>query len=213
MPNLYDDTLLITPSPSGEIEEFMTFLSERLSSKVVKRVLLCFLSEKQGFERLVYDYLKLGLKKGVSFLNNLADNTVKDVNKLCAKVKRECHRFYGLLRFEKTSEGVYYATFEPDHNIIVLIAPHFKNRMRDQDWIIHDKRRDLAVLYSAKDRLFEQVAIERLQKNLSDDEAMVQQLWRAYFKSITIDDRKNPTLQRRFMPVRYWKYLTEKVKE
>jgi probable DNA metabolism protein len=34
-------------------------------------------------------------------------------------------------------------------------------------------------------------------------------LWRTYHHSVNNEDRKNPNLQRQFMPVRYWKYLTE----
>jgi probable DNA metabolism protein len=36
-----------------------------------------------------------------------------------------------------------------------------------------------------------------------------EELWRTYHRSITIENRKNPELQKRFMPTRYWKYLTE----
>ncbi|MDR2103675.1 MAG: DUF4130 domain-containing protein, partial [Treponema sp.] len=34
-------------------------------------------------------------------------------------------------------------------------------------------------------------------------------LWRNYHHAINNGDRKNPGLQRRFMPLRYWKYLPE----
>jgi hypothetical protein len=34
-------------------------------------------------------------------------------------------------------------------------------------------------------------------------------LWRTYHRSINIENRKNEELQKRFMPLRYWKYLTE----
>ncbi|MBT8045781.1 MAG: DUF4130 domain-containing protein, partial [Pontiella sp.] len=37
----------------------------------------------------------------------------------------------------------------------------------------------------------------------------VQQLWKTFFKSVTIEGRKNPLLQARCMPLRYWRWLPE----
>ena len=41
-------------------------------------------------------------------------------------------------------------------------------------------------------------------------QTLFQDLWKSYFKAMTIKERLNPTLQRRCMPRRYWAYLTEK---
>jgi probable DNA metabolism protein len=46
--------------------------------------------------------------------------------------------------------------------------------------------------------------------NLSGEEAEFQILWKEYFNNITITERKNPRLQKQYMPVRYWKHLIEK---
>ena len=37
-------------------------------------------------------------------------------------------------------------------------------------------------------------------------------LWKEYFNAINIKERNNPKLHRQNLPVRYWKYLTEKQK-
>ena len=47
---------------------------------------------------------------------------------------------------------------------------------------------------------------------LSDDDQLLQDLWRTYFKAICIRERLNPRKQLQDMPRRYWKYLTEKQK-
>jgi len=39
---------------------------------------------------------------------------------------------------------------------------------------------------------------------------MVQMLWKKYFKSMAIEERKNLKLQQQNMPKKYWKYLVEK---
>jgi probable DNA metabolism protein len=43
----------------------------------------------------------------------------------------------------------------------------------------------------------------------SDREMFYQALWKSYFKNIAIGERKNPRLQRQFIPRRYWKNLVE----
>ena len=43
-----------------------------------------------------------------------------------------------------------------------------------------------------------------------EDEMWYQEMWRTYFKAICIKERLNPRKHRKDMPVRYWKYLTEK---
>ena len=45
---------------------------------------------------------------------------------------------------------------------------------------------------------------------MDSDEMLFQKLWRTYFKAIAIKERSNPRKQRQDMPVRFWKYMTEK---
>lgn len=45
---------------------------------------------------------------------------------------------------------------------------------------------------------------------MAHDEKVFQELWKAYFKSTTIKERRNPKLHRQNLPVRFWKYLIEK---
>jgi len=45
---------------------------------------------------------------------------------------------------------------------------------------------------------------------LSDNDRLLQDLWRTYFKAICIKERMNPRKQLKDMPRRYWKYMTEK---
>ena len=46
---------------------------------------------------------------------------------------------------------------------------------------------------------------------ISADERHYRRLWKSYFENIAIKERTNPRCQKNFMPVRYWKHLTENV--
>ena len=55
------------------------------------------------------------------------------------------------------------------------------------------------------------IATGRLDESMMDaDEKLFQDMWRTYFKAIAIKERINLRKQRQDMPVRFWKYLTEK---
>ncbi|MFW6286708.1 MAG: TIGR03915 family putative DNA repair protein, partial [Candidatus Sumerlaeota bacterium] len=98
---------------------------------------------------------------------------------------------------------------EPDHNVIMMLAWHFKQRLRAERWVIHDRKRDIGLAWDGK-QLHEVLEFpETTEDILSHDEAFYQELWRTFTRSIAVESRKNPKLQRQFMPRRYWKYLTE----
>ena len=46
-------------------------------------------------------------------------------------------------------------------------------------------------------------------EQLAEDEMMYQNLWKKYFDSIAIEQRRNERCQKNMMPVKYWKNLTE----
>ena len=103
---------------------------------------------------------------------------------------------------------------------IPLITGHFKDRFADQCWLIYDIKRAYGYYYDLKEVrnvVFGEDSREGhlvtgiLDESLMDkDEKLFQQLWKTYFKAICIKERLNPRKHRQDMPVRYWKYLTEK---
>ena len=57
--------------------------------------------------------------------------------------------------------------------------------------------------YEAKD------FVGNIDVDLAEDERQFQLLWKNYFRALAIPQRTNERLQRRLMPRRYWKHLTE----
>ncbi|NLX63679.1 MAG: DNA metabolism protein [Clostridiaceae bacterium] len=166
-----------------------------------------WLSEYSEIGTALYKYMKIGLKLGSQVLSYLQNPDVSLVNDLAGKVSLEAHRFLGILRFKKLANGLYYARIEPDYNITMLIAEHFKNRFSDQPWIIHDAKRNIFALFDTNQVIF---INEDIKINTDHDKDVVfEELWKNYFKAISIEDRKNPGLQKRFLPRQYWRNLTE----
>lgn len=192
---------------SKKAERVYNGIREKISSRALKNIYQCYLSEIDGIEMYIFKYIKLGFKVGRKVDNYEFDDTVNKVHEISRKVGAEAHRMLGLLRFIKISDNLYYSKIEPDYNIIGLISPHFCNRMKDQGWIIHDIKRKIASVYNKKDWIITDFN-EKL-TNIDNDEIDFQELWKEYYKSIGIKERRNDKLKKQYMPVRYWKNLTE----
>lgn len=182
----------------------------KLNPSILKKIYLLYLSDVPQSDTLALDYLKLCYKYGVSI--NLAKNNdlIIQVDTLVRRVTHESHRMTGFIRFKAIGPQFYYATIEPDHHILPLIADHFTRRFSDQHFIIHDLKRQMALIYNQKDTSLQLLTPTEHQHllalQLEDD---YEDLFRTFFKSVTIAERTNPRLQKRMMPTRYWKHLTE----
>ncbi|MEI6847161.1 MAG: TIGR03915 family putative DNA repair protein [Chlorobiaceae bacterium] len=170
------------------------------------------LAEKEGMATALFRYISLAFKHGDKINGYLTHTAVNDIVTISKKAGRELHRMKGLLRFEKLSDGTYLAKMEPDCNIIQPLAYHFSKRLRAEHWFLYDVKRRTAACWENGFLRFG--AIEQFTTPaISDDEKQIQALWQTFFKTIAIPDRTNPRLQKSNMPMKYWKYLTEKQRE
>ena len=119
---------------------------EKISKDALIHVYQAFLSGVQGIELILFKYIQLGFKLGSKVNDFLTDDIVNEVQKYSRKVAFEAHRFLGLIRFQEF-KGILYAAIEPTYNILELIANHFKERLTNEKWIIHDVKRKTGIVY------------------------------------------------------------------
>ena len=179
---------------------------------VIKNILYCFLSSYSNVHTLLYKYIRLAFKLKSEIEFHLNNEIVMEVMKISRKVDTERHSMLGFVRFKKIGNNCYYSVIEPDHNILTLIAPHFSNRFPNETFIIHDIKRELAVINKDNNWKIDVLTKEEGRIFLSaKDEGDYEELWKNYFNATSISNRKNLELQRQHMPIRYWKHLTEKL--
>lgn len=188
------------------------------SEENAHRIYRVFLAQLPDTPMLLVKYIRLIVDSQKNEETNFTLPTVVEVNKLHQKVCREAQRIHMFTRFQKTVEGSYYASFAPMYDVLPLCIPHFRDRFADQQWIIYDLKRNYGFLYDLK--TVSRVVFDELKVNtqngqldaslLADDEKLFQKLWKQYFKSICIQERKNPKVHRQHLPRRFWKFLPEK---
>ena len=176
-----------------------------------------WLSELSGSDELIFRYIRKAFDSKHSIELNFADDDVLQMRNLAKKVDKERCRLIELVRFQKAADDIFFAPVSPDHNSLPLTLEHFSDRFADQKWIIYDTKRNYGYYYDLKTvsemildskDLFPEGKLD--EKLMAEDEKLFQDLWKGYFKSMTIKERINLKLQRQHLPERYWKYLTEK---
>ncbi|HTF82012.1 MAG TPA: TIGR03915 family putative DNA repair protein [Cytophagales bacterium] len=196
----------------------ITGVENRSSIGVGHQLYKVYLSEHPEKEWIIYQYIKEVLSASQNIEENYTLPMVLKVKQINKQIDREVHRMHAFVRFQKTLDGVYFATVAPDFNVIPLIGTHFENRYADQSWIIYDTKRGLGIYYdmsSVWDITLEDPKINQatgaLQHEVMDvKELDYQLLWKSYFSSVNIQERKNIKLHLRHMPKTYWNYLIEK---
>jgi len=189
----------------------------RKKSKNSQSFYYTFLSERGDMERILLAYARHVFDSGKNIAGDYGNEAVLQVAKIAKSVGREKHRMEAFVRFRLTKDNIYFATIEPDFNVLPIILKHFKSRYADQQWIIYDLKRKYGIRYDLE-------RVEEIEFNFENnfnptetselifapEEMEFQKLWKNYFKSTNIKSRKNMKLHIRHVPKRYWKYLSEK---
>lgn len=178
-----------------------------------------YLSEDPRAIQSGFRIMKKVFRGDPGFLQNYGDPDVLLFAQTLKKVNRERHRMKAFVRFSKASDGLYFAVIEPDFNVLPLVAGFFRDRYADQKWLIYDLHRNYGLLYDIRSlnevSLMPEAGIPNggcpaMTISLDEREEQFRRLWQRYFKSTTIEARRNMKLHLQHVPRRYWKYLTEK---
>ncbi|MCL2383001.1 MAG: TIGR03915 family putative DNA repair protein [Oscillospiraceae bacterium] len=168
-----------------------------------------FLSGQKNKEISILKYLIAAFKTGPEINNMLSIDYVLETMKLRRNASFEAHRLKGLVKFRCVSDNQYYAPIHPDNNVIEIVGKHFVKRLPTQNFILHDKNRNISFVYDTKEFRVMDVPNSLEIPEYSEEEKLYQTLWKTFFKTIAIKERTNKKLQMQFMPKKYWKDLIE----
>lgn len=217
LPLFHEETFTVITDEEKANRVWKT-LEKKLSKPGLSFITVSWLSELEGIDTLLFRYIRKNIDAPKSIDSDFGDPDVLQLSKIWKKVGQEKQRVQQFLRFQKAADGTFFAAMEPLYNVLSLTIPFFTDRFADQKWLIYDLKRGYGYYYDLKEVnqvTFEQREEHLLSGLLSDDlmdkdEKLFQQLWKQYFQSIAIKERANPKLQKQFIPVRFWKHLTEK---
>lgn len=203
--SLFDEPIYLKLENDKELSE----LKKSIPINILKTCYYAFLSSEDNKELAIYKFIKDAniYKNGIYYRRNL--DSVNNIINYSHKVSSELHRMKGFLRFKKM-KNFYYAEMSPTNNIIWLLPRHFKERLKNELWIIKDNAREIYALYDTKKVTFlKKDDICKLDLHFSSDEVLFEELWKTFFKTIAIKERKNLKCQMNHLPKKYWKNMLE----
>ncbi len=206
-PTLFENIINLSINLNEEIiEKAIT----HFGTMIVSRMYYVFLSEEENKELIIYYFFRNALKYSnkVLYYRNL--KCVSEVWRISNYVIHETHKLKGFLRFKELEKNVLYAEMEPTNDILFLISCHFKKRLNNEFWIIKDNKRKIFSIYDKKEFII--VREEEFEMTIdkeSSNEKEIEKLWKIFYKTIGIKERKNDRCRQNFMPKKYWKYITE----
>lgn len=158
-------------------------------------------------EQIAFRYLKLLAEKKRPVRDMLAEDAVLGASDCIRRVTLEIHRLHGFVRFIESASGALYAPLSPDNDIVDLLVPHFRARLPQYPFVLHDVKRAKAAVYDGQHTFLAPLAEAEIV--LSADEAGWQELWRTYYGSVNIPERERLKQMRGYLPVRYRKFMPE----
>ena len=217
LPLFCEETVTIC-SDKQKADRVWKGLEKKISKLSLSGLTVSWLSELPEIDMLLFRYIRKAIDYSKSIEMNFGDPDVLQMSKIWKKVSNERLRIMQFLRFQKAVDGTYFSAVEPIYNVLPLVLPYLNDRFGDQKWLIYDMSREYGYYYDLKETIevrFEQKEAHLLSGFLSEElmdenEKLFQQMGKEYFKTIAIKERINPKLHRQHLPVRFWKYMTEK---
>ena len=158
-------------------------------------------------ERLILDFVRLGLKNGKKVMDMLGNETVSALQKAVLHLFRESHQLKGFVRFSIV-DRVMVATIEPKNFVLPYLAPHFCDRYPLEVFMIYDKTHAHALIYQPKKWVITPID-DYLEPSADESEQQIRYLWKLFYDTIAIRERENPRCRMSHMQKRYWSHLTE----
>ena len=134
------------------------------------------------------------------------DPDVNDLMRMDKAVRHDVHKMRAFVRFraiEHRGATWHVAWFEPEHHIVELNAPFFRDRFANMHWSILTSTR--CVHWDGTDFSFT-TGVPKSEAPSSD---AMEELWRTYYGNIFNPARVKTTAMQKEMPKRYWKNLPE----
>lgn len=174
------------------------------ASLFVRKAFLTCLPEK---EKYIVLFLRMGYEYGPKVMRMLADGVVNTLMKAVKHLTGEAHLLTGFIRFSIHDKALV-AQITPKNYVLPILAPHFRGRYPDENFLIYDKTHgDVLVYEHGKTQIF---SVERFTLPDPDEEELrFRALWQMFYNTIAVPGRENPRCRMTQMPKRYWENMTE----
>ena len=206
---MFSEYVNVVPD-AEKAEKVRRSVCQKICAEAWIRVFRAAMSEAETKADDIYRFLVGGFYYGPKVLKMLAEPAVMRIMELDRKVGNEAHYWKEFLRFDERENGILFARIHPKSNVISMITPHFADRLSGENFMILDTGRGIAAIHPAGQPWYmTTVPLEEVEHLLKVKPDEYRDLWKSFYRAITIEARLNPDLQRNRMPLWYREYMTE----
>ena len=195
-----------------KVKKVIRSIQNKICPQAFYDVYTASLSYESNKLDIIYRFLIVGFLYQKQVTQMLGNPAVAALFELKRKVTNEAHQFREFVRFSRLNENILLSVIEPKCNVLTLLAPHFEDRMPSENWMIIDKNRKIALIHSWDQKSFlSPLTKEELSflENSRQNTDLYSELWKTFFHSVAIKERKNARCQRNLMPLWFRKNMTE----
>ncbi len=194
-------------SDSCKAEKTVWAIQKKLGFSVYRTVFyaLCHFEEERA--SIVLGYLVRAFSTGSRIREYLSDPYVMRVMELSRKVANECNKLYGFLRFRDTGRFLF-SKIEPKCNVLPILMEHFLDRYPNENFMIYDEKRCYGVVHAVGAEPFF-VTDKSFLADFEEVPDRYEELWKQYFHTMGISERKNEKCQKNLLPKWYRNHMTE----
>ncbi len=166
-----------------------------------------FLTCAPNREQILYRFIRSLYVVGRPLLRRISDESVLPLLKAVRHLDGEVHLLKGFVRFSEF-EGTLAGEIKPKNRVLPLLRFHFCDRMYNERFLLYDRTNHEALVHQPGRWAI--LPMEDFQMAApSAREAQYRQLWKRFYDTIEIRERRNPRLRMSNMPKRYWETMTE----
>ncbi len=206
------DEYIHVDADADKVQKVVRSIKNSISYEAYIFVYYATLSEDDEALQAIYDFLRVGFSVGKGVCNMYANPHVMRMIEIKRRVGNEGHYFREFARFTSLNNKVYVCHLEPKNNVITIVANHFEDRMPSEHWMIIDDNRHIAVVHPKDGESYLRYLNDnefRILCRAEEYEDGYTDMWRGFFKAISIKERESRERQRNMIPIWMRKHAVE----
>lgn len=182
-------------------------LARRVSGRFRHFIAWGFLTCLPERELALFTLIRRGMEEGKRAAQDLSDPVMARVMLAYQRLATEQDHLKGFVRFSEL-KGMLVGEIEPKNRVLPILAPHFAARFSGERLALYD-RTHREIFLSDRGRWSILPAEDFQMGPAGAEERSFRELWRRYYKTISIEGRYNPKCQSTHLPKRYRHVMTE----
>lgn len=197
---------------SEKAAKVMEAICVRISPKVYDYLAYLTMAYEEDTLDVIYHVMLLAFSYGENAIHMMQYRDVLRAAQIHKRLSSEVMRFREILRFNEIDGQVYIAHIEPKSRIVQALGPAFSDRMPSEHFMIIDDAHREAVIHPRNEDYYLKTLSESEFEKLRITETAVDEytdLWKVFFNTIGIEQRKNYKCQRNLFPLWARKHAVE----